>query len=116
MWVSGVEDCASHDGYIESWSPLSLSPSPASLLPTHFHQLLLKTASEKLVERVPPFPDDQPTARMSVISLASLISSDKASAEAMLGACRGLGFFLLYLKDDALGGALTQEVDELSVS
>ncbi|KAL9106154.1 MAG: hypothetical protein Q9227_008802 [Pyrenula ochraceoflavens] len=70
-------------------------------------------ASEALFQQIPPFPEDVRTADMSTISLASLISGDAPSAKNMLEACQKLGFFLLDLRGDKLGEALSAEIDKL---
>ncbi|OTA94408.1 hypothetical protein M434DRAFT_383858 [Hypoxylon sp. CO27-5] len=70
-------------------------------------------ASEELFEDVPPFPDNIPTASMSIIPLESLRSGENATAKDVLGACQELGFFLLDLRGDDTGKALVQEIDHL---
>jgi hypothetical protein len=70
-------------------------------------------ASEKLFENIPPFPDDIPIAPISSISLSDLRRGDKATARRLLEACQDLGFFLLDLRDDALGDKLVTEIDQL---
>lgn len=70
-------------------------------------------ASQKLFEAIPAFPDDIPTASMSIISLAGLNSGDEAAARSLLAACQELGFFLLDLTEDALGKELIGDVDQL---
>ena len=70
-------------------------------------------ASSKLFEDIPPFPDDVPTAPLSTISLADLKSGDEHAAKRMLAECRNLGFFLLDLRGDRTGDAMTQDIDQL---
>lgn len=70
-------------------------------------------ASEKIFQDIPPFPDDVPTASISTISLASLVSGDEAAARSVLEACEELGFFLLDLNGDTLGKELIEDIDQL---
>ncbi|KAI0839589.1 oxidoreductase [Hypoxylon sp. FL0890] len=70
-------------------------------------------ASERLFRQIPPFPDDVPTAPMHTISLAALRSGDAATAEQTMAACQELGFFLLDLQGDRLGGSMMEEIDQL---
>jgi isopenicillin N synthase-like dioxygenase len=69
-------------------------------------------ASPKLFGSLPPFPDDlQPIAEMATISLARLVSGSVSEAQAVLDACRKLGFFLLDLSGDPVGEEMIKEVD-----
>ena len=70
-------------------------------------------ASEAFFKSLPPFPDDVPVASMSRISLAKLVAGNKSEAEAMLDACRRLGFFLLDLAGDPVGEEMIKEVDAI---
>lgn len=70
-------------------------------------------ASEKLFERVPPHPDDLPTADMSVIPLSALNTGDEACAKKLLKACQEIGFFTVDLHGDSLGETMIPEIDEL---
>ncbi|KAL2822226.1 hypothetical protein BDW59DRAFT_163819 [Aspergillus cavernicola] len=70
-------------------------------------------ASAKLINSAPPFPDTLPVANLLKISLSSLISGDPASANAVLTACRTLGFFQLDLANTPIGEAMTHLVDSI---
>lgn len=71
-------------------------------------------ASAEYFASQPAFPDDlQPIAQMATVSLAKLVTGDTGEAEAVLHACRTLGFFLLDLKGDPVGESLIAEVDAL---
>lgn len=69
-------------------------------------------ASAEYFASQPAFPDDlQPIAQMATISLAKLVEGSTSEAEAVLHACRKLGFFLLDLTGDPVGEKLSAEVD-----
>jgi isopenicillin N synthase-like dioxygenase len=69
-------------------------------------------ASAKCSASQPAFPDDlQPIAQIATVSLAKLVAGDTGEAEAVLHACRTLGFFLLDLTGDSVGENLISEVD-----
>ncbi|KAI5917756.1 oxidoreductase [Camillea tinctor] len=70
-------------------------------------------ASDKHFTAVPPFPDNVPVIPMHTVSLTGLHSGDEATARLMLDACRELGFFLLDLRQDALGETIMTEIDQL---
>jgi non-haem dioxygenase in morphine synthesis N-terminal len=71
-------------------------------------------ASKTLFEATAPFPDDlQPIAEISTISLAKLVADDTCEAQAVLDACRQLGFFLLNLSGDTVGEEMIKEVDQV---
>jgi hypothetical protein len=73
-------------------------------------------ASEHLFTDIPAFPDDVPIASMTTVPLESLRSQDGTAAEALLGACRELGFFLLDLGSDETGKLLIEIIDQLFVA
>lgn len=69
-------------------------------------------ASIKYFASQPSFPHDlQPIAQIATVSLAKLVAGDAREAEAMLHACRTLGFFLLDLAGDPVGERMIAEVD-----
>ena len=70
-------------------------------------------ASEAFFKSLPPFPNDVPVVSMSRISLAKLVAGNEFEAEALLDACRRLGFFLLDLVGDPVGEEMIGEIDEI---
>ncbi|KAK9778084.1 putative Fe2OG dioxygenase domain-containing protein [Seiridium cardinale] len=70
-------------------------------------------ASEKLFIDVPPFPEEAETAPIHTIPLADLRAKDGTAAKKLLAACQELGFFLLDLRNDEIGEAMTEEIDQL---
>jgi isopenicillin N synthase-like dioxygenase len=70
-------------------------------------------ASSKLFEGIPPFPDDIPTVSMNTVSLEGLRENDTKAAEQTLAACKELGFFFLDLREDSMGDAMIECIDQL---
>ncbi|PQE08494.1 Oxoglutarate iron-dependent dioxygenase protein [Rutstroemia sp. NJR-2017a BBW] len=62
--------------------------------------------------RLPPFPDDMPTAPLHRLSLSALRKT-VVESEALFAASKNLGFFYLDLRDDDLGNALIQGSDQV---
>ena len=67
--------------------------------------------SPTLFQSYPPFPDNVATVEVPKISLAKLLSSDKAQSEALFHICRTMGFFLLDLEGDPVGEKLLEDID-----
>lgn len=69
-------------------------------------------ASTKYFASQPALPNDlQPIAQIVTVSLPKLVAGDVKEADAMLHACRTLGFFLLDLAGDPIGERMIAEVD-----
>lgn len=70
-------------------------------------------ASANSFEDIPAFPNDVPTAQVSTLSLSGLRAGDSLVAESLLSSAQKLGFFLLNLREDALGRHVIKEMDNL---
>ncbi|KAI0199280.1 oxidoreductase [Astrocystis sublimbata] len=70
-------------------------------------------ASTTQFESIPPFPQDVPLADIRTVSLANLRLGDKDAVETLMSSCRGLGFFMLDLHGDHIGGQMINETDQL---
>ena len=61
---------------------------------------------------LPPLPDDVPTADLSRISYTKLQAGDNTEGDCVFQACKGLGFFLLDLRDSIEGSVLLSRTDQ----
>ncbi|KUJ10120.1 oxidoreductase [Mollisia scopiformis] len=69
--------------------------------------------TEKLFAAVPPFPEDIPIARLSILSLERLLAHDVKESAQLFESCKSDGFFLLDLRCNSIGEILIETVEIL---